>query len=208
MLKNFLKVSGQISPSFNHYLFYNSLSNVICGVETVMSSHSMLEASGVGNEDVLSILINLSCKDVAGQIISIPIIAKFSKLGDSNPKKHLAISTAIFETSNILENLTPLVPGFCFIPLASVANIGKNISFTGTGSFNANMINKLSTDKNNIAEIYSKVTAISTVSFSLGMIAGLCVVKLIPCYYTRLTMLLPLGIARYYCSIRSVKYLI
>ena len=207
MLNKFLKVSGRILPSFNHFLFYNSISSAICGIETIISSHSMLKASGVGNEEVLAVLINLSCKDIAGQIFSIPIINRFSKIGDSNPKKYLAISTAIFEISNIIEHLTPLVSSFYFIPLAALANIGKNVSFTGTGGFNSNMINKLSIDKDNISEIYSKVTSISTISFSFGMILGLCIVKIIPCFYARLSLLPILGITRYYFSIKSIKHL-
>lgn len=205
---NFLKVTGLVAPSFNHFILYNSLSSIICGIESILSTHSMLKGSGVGNEDLLSILINLSSKDILGQLISIPIITKFSKIGDQNPTKHLQVSIGVFEVSNILENLTPLVPGYCFIPLAGIANIGKNIGFTGIGGFNSNMINKLSIDKDNITEIYSKVTAISTISFSLGMILGLCTVKLIPCYYTRLGLLPIFGLLRYYCSLKSVEQLI
>lgn len=204
-MRGILKISGNISPHFKEFLFYKCLSDVVCGVETILSTHSMFDASGVGNSDVLSVLVNLSSKDIIGQIASLPIINKLSKMGDQTPIKHLGFSIAIFEISNFVEHLTPLLPTILFIPVAAFANIGKNIGFTGTGSFNANLINKISLSKDNISEIYSKITSFSTISFSFGMMIGIFLVKIIPCYYTRLGLLVPLSILRFSLLAKSVK---
>lgn len=204
-MSQFIRISGTVNKSYKKFIIYNSLSNIICGIETTLSSYSMLKASGVGNEEVLSVFINLYSKDIIGQIFSAPIISKFSKIGDKNPKQHLYINSFIFSASNILEHLTPLLSSFYFIPVAALANIGKNIGFTGISSFNINMINKLSISKDNITEIYSKITTLSSINFSLGMILGICIVKIIPCYYTRLSLLPFLGISKYYLTLKSTK---
>lgn len=198
--------SGKIHKSYLKFLSGVCFGNFICGVTSVCSTHGML-GSLIENDqttDVATVSFNLITKDIVGQMASLPFITSISKLGDKNPKKHLAISLAIYEISNLLECATPLFNSNYFVPIASVGNIGKNIGFTGYGSFNANCINKLSKDKDNIAEIYSRICTSSSICFSLGMICGLYVVKIIPDHEMRMGILPILGLVRYsvisYCS--------
>lgn len=198
--------SGKIHKSYLKFLSGVCFGNFICGVTSVCSTHGML-GSLINDEEttkVLSVSSNLIFKDIFGQVISLIFIDRISKMGDKNPKKHLKISLLIYEMSNIMECATPLFDSNYFIPIAAIGNIGKNIGFTGYGSFNARCINKLSEDKDNISEIYSKFCTTSSICFSAGMICGLYVVKLIPDHQTRMLVLPILGIARYsvisYCS--------
>lgn len=205
------KVSGLTSPLFKRYLCYTSLSSFICGIETTMSTHSMFTASGtINNEniDTYSILFNMTMKDIVGQFASIPLLTKMSRYGDKNPLKFLAMNIGIYEIATIVEHCTPLISSNFFIPLAGIANIGKTVGITGSSSFNVSMINKLSLDGKNIMEINSKVSSIGMVSYALGSVVGLVIVKFIPSYETRLCMLPFFGITRYWLSMRSVKGLI
>lgn len=208
------KVNGIISPFFKRYLVYNSISNFICGIETTMSTHSMFTASGVidnNNVDIYSILFNMTVKDMIGQfacIPAIPLIASISKYGDMKPLKYLGINIAIFEVSTIIEHITPLIRSELFIPIAGLANIGKTVGLTGISSFNIGMINKISSDGKNIMEISSKISSISTASFAFGSMIGLGVVKFIPCYEVRLGLLFPMGLLRYWLSMKAVEGLI
>lgn len=201
-----------LSSKVKRYCFYNSISNFICGVETTMSTHSMFYASNYiehDNIDVYSILYNITIKDFIGQSFLIPIypvMSKFSKYGDKEPLKFLGLNIGIFEFSTILEHCTILISESLFIPAASIANIGKTISLTGQSSFNIKVINKIS--NNDVIENNTKISTISTVSFGFGTIFGLAIVKMIPCYNTRLCLLPLFGLARYYITLKSVKDII
>jgi hypothetical protein len=188
------------------YLVYSSLSNCVCGFESIISSYSMLHASGVGNNTVLaSVSLNLIGKDILGQLFSIPFIAKMSKYGDRNPIKYIRDNVILFEVSNFIECSTPFFSGSMFIPLATLGNIGKNIGYTGLGSFNANVINKLSIDKTDITEIYSKIAIVNTVSFSVGMSFGLLFVTQIDDPHIKLCILPVTGIIRWLLIKKSVE---
>lgn len=210
---NLLSVSGNVSPLYRNFLIYTSLSNCICGIESVLSSYSMLDATGVGKMGdnavpLAAISLNLIGKDILGQVLSVPITSLVSSYGDKNPVKYTRFNVLTFEISNLLEYITPLLPSSYFILFAATGNIGKNIGYNGFGSFMANAINNLSVDKNNISEIHSKVTSSVQLSYSFGMMIGLGIVNLIPCYYTRMSLLPIFGLTRYYAMVRSIKGLI
>lgn len=183
------------------------MSNFISGIQSVLSTHSMLGALNMGDSerDLISVSVNLIGKDVIGQMASIPILSKISKVGDSDSKSYLKLNVLIYEVSNFIECSTPVFGPNYFMLLGALGNIGKNIGFTGFGSFNAKLINMISLDKDNICELYSKITVASTISYSLGMVFGLAIVKLIPCHYTRLSLLPFLGFIKYNFLVQSVN---
>ena len=169
------KISGKVSPMFGNYIFYTSLCNVISGVESVLSSYSMLDATGVGKygEEAVSLAavsLNLMGKDIVGQIVSVPVTAMVSKMGDKDPVKYAKLNVFIFGTSTLLEYVTPLLPSQYFILLAASGNIGKNIAFNGLGAFNANAINNLSIDKTNISELLSLEAVVLVSPFKITLL--------------------------------------
>ena len=216
-----LKLKCKIGLRYRKYLFWQCCTNIISGTESVIATHSMFDALSIGKTetDVCSLTFNLMGKEIIGQIFGIPIINKMSKMGDENVKKFILINTIIFETSNLLECLTPFLDRTYFIYFASIANIGKGSSFVGIGGINAKVINRISIDLNNInsenmlkkdktCELYSKTNIVISLSYSFGMILGLGIVKLIPCSYTRISLIPVFGIARYYTSLNAVNDII
>lgn len=204
------KIDGNVSPHYKKFLINTCLSNVVCGIESVMSTYSMLDATGVGKDvaSLSAISLNLIGKDIVGQIFSVPVTTLTSNYGDKNPINYTKFNVVIYSISNMLEFLTPLFPKSCFILVAATGNIGKNIGYNGFGAFTANAINKVSIDKTNISEIHSKITSSIQLSYSFGMMLGLGVVNLIPCYYTRMCFLPILGCLRYYFMTNSIKGLL
>ncbi len=189
-------------PLLKRYIVYSSLANALCGFESIISSYSMLHASGIGNTTLASVSLNLLGKDILGQILSVPFINRLSKYGDKKPIKYIRNNIILFEISNFIECSTPFFMGNMFIPLATIGNIGKNIGFTGIGSFNANAITKLS--NNNITELYSKITVINSISYSFGMSLGLLFVTYLPDIELRLTILPFTGVLRYVFTKKSI----
>lgn len=186
------------------------MSNFVCGFESIISSHSMFHASGIGSENtaLAAVSMNLIGKDILGQLFSIPFISKLSKYGDKHPMKYIRNNTILFGISNFIECSTPYFNESLFIPIATLGNIGKNIGFTGFGSFNANIINKLSNDKLNITELYSKMAMANTISYSLGMSFGLLFVTQIENQELKLCILPLSGFLRWLLIKKSVQGLI
>lgn len=207
-MKPFITMN-KVSKSYYKFLCYNSMANFLCGIQSTLTSYSMLDASGVGREHVelTTVSLNLVGKDIFGQICSVPVIQSISKLGSKKPIKHMKISLLIYELSVFVECMTPLLPTSSFIVVATMGNIGKNIGFTTMGSFNSHIITQLSTceNKNNIIELHSKIASISTVSFSVGMAAGLVFIKYLPTVEHRLAVLPFLSLSRYILLKKSVE---
>lgn len=230
---NIIRNTSKASKKLHNYLTWNCISNIICGAEVVVSTHSMLGALSVDNHnnDLYSVTSNLMGKEIIGQILGIPIINKLSKLGDSNTKKFVLINTLLFEVSNLLECSTSLFDKSYFIYLATLGNIGKGAAFIGMGGINAKVISRISNEmaseneipndiesripnankqkieniNDNICNLYSTVSVFTSISYSIGMIIGLWIVKAIPCHQTRLGLIPIFGIVKYYTNIKSLN---
>jgi hypothetical protein len=167
----------------------------------------MLESLDIPDETKtnLNLSSNYIGKDILGQIGGVIIMNKMGKYIDSDPRKFLNCSLLFQQTALTIECLTPLFPHSYFLFLGASGNILKNISFMGFSSLNGKIINKLSIDKDNIGELYSKLTIINTISTSIGMSLGLYLTILIPCHFSRLGLIPTLGIIRYYSIHKSIK---
>lgn len=205
-LKSLIYPSGIISKNYKHYLKWSFLSNTIISIESILSTHSLLSAVGSNNTE-LEISINYIGKDIFGQLGSLIFIEKFGKKINNDPYKFIKYNVMpIQQAAIMIECITPLVNNFYFLFLGSIANIGKNISFTGTGAINAIIIQQLSkTSENNIGEIYAKLTIINTFASTLGMGIGLGIIAFIPDHYSRLPVVFLLGYLRYYTFMKCIQ---
>lgn len=191
---------------YNKFISWYCLNNVLCGIETVFSTHNMFGALSISN-DSLNFSLNYIGKDVIGQVIGLGIVSKFAKCGDKNIKQYVIINSIIYESAALLESCTPLFDPSYFLAAGITGNIFRNIAFNGFGAVRMKAINKLSTE-HNITEIYTKINVASTLSYSFGMIIGLGLIKLIPCHLTRIGMLPIIGISRYYTFTKSLNSII
>lgn len=186
---------GLLHFSYKNYIIWSNISNFLESTQMVLSTHSMLSTINIDN-NILNISYNYIGKDIIGQIGSLYIINKYSQLIDKNSKKIVKYNLSLQQICYFLEASTPLASINHFIYIASLCNVGKNISFSNLGSVNAKIINSLSIDKTNIGEIYAKINVLNTLSSSMGMCFGLLIMKLIPCHLSRLGLIPVLGILR------------
>jgi hypothetical protein len=195
-----------VHSKYGQYIGWSFVSNFCASTEMVLSTHSMLAAVGNSSSEI-AVSINYIGKDLVGQVGGIFYMGKMGKVADSDPKRFIKHSMFLQQFSTLMECSTPLWPTWTFIPIASVANIGKNISFMGFGAINASVIQTLAID-NNTGEIYAKVCASNTIASTLGMIAGLAIAATIPDHLTRITIVPVLGVARYVSYNKSIDGLI
>jgi len=211
MLNRFIGLNGKVVKKYKKYLFWQCINNSICGIEAVISTHSMYGAlNNADNTQNIqnSLTFNMIGKEIIGNLASLPLVNVISKMGDKKINKFVFVNVSIFELSTIVECSTSLINNCFFIPMASLGIIGKGVSFIGMGALNAKVISKIieeTDDKNNMCELHSKNSSLVTVSFSVGMIFGLALVKIIPCPQTRICLIPALGCIRYYSTIKSVE---
>lgn len=200
----FLIPSGRLHKQYLNYIYWSSFSNLIIGVETVLSTHSMLSSLGA-SQTVDNLSLNYILKDIIGQSVGLLFVKKISKYSDTDSKNFLRNSLYAQQVAVLLECSTPLLYDELFIPIASTSNVIKGVSFIGIGSINAKIVNVLSIDKDNIGELYTKIATVNTITTSIGMTLGLFTSVIIPCHTTRLFFLPFLAWIRNYSFMRAIK---
>jgi hypothetical protein len=94
-------------------------------------SQALLHAVGLGQGALpMAAALNWVIKDGLGQLGGIIFASTINTKFDSDPKRWRLVSSIALDGACLLELLAPLVPAL-FIPIASVANVGKNISWLG-----------------------------------------------------------------------------
>jgi hypothetical protein len=182
--KLFYGKNSTYHPLYFQYMKWSFTSNIIVSIESVLGTHSMLSVIGQSSSEAI-VSFNYIGKDLVGQMGSLFYLSRVGKHLDSNPKKFIKRSLIFQQLSLFLESMTPFIYSEYFIITAGVANIGKNISFTGIGAGNTQVIQKLAIN-NNIGEIYSHVTVLNTFGSSIGMCIGLMLIYYIPDHSLRL----------------------
>lgn len=202
--------AGKLHPRYTQYLGWSFVSTFLVSAETILSSHSMLSAVSVAatTTATAAVSVNYLGKDMFGQIGGLLLMNKIGRLSDTHPNKFNKHSMVIQQMSTIAECATPMLPIGAFLPVASVANAGKCVSFTLFGALNAKVITTLSEDGSNVGEIYSKVAITNTLASSLGMAAGLILATQIPSHTIRMAVAVPIGALRWYTYNKAISGLL
>lgn len=100
-----------------------------------------------------------------GQLGGMLFASLVSTRFDMQPIRYRLLSAAVLDASVLLEILTPLVPAL-FLPLASLANIGKNIAWLGASASRA-AIHRSFLKRENLADLTAK-SGSQTILASLG----------------------------------------
>jgi hypothetical protein len=186
--------SGKVHPKYAQYIKWSFISNIIVSAEFVLSTHSVLNSVSINTDTIRT--VNYIGKDIIGQVGSLLYLSQIGTKPDDNSKKFLLQSNLIQQTSLFIECLTPNFANY-FIYISGGANIAANISFLGIGSVTAKCIQTLATD-NNTGEVYAKIGAINTISSSIGMALGLCIMSVLPSNEGVFLMIPVLGMLRIY----------
>jgi hypothetical protein len=165
--KGYLQYSGY---QFSGYLFSTAGS--------VLSTQSLLYALGLGDGSIpLAVTLNWIIKDGLGQFGGVVFASFVNNQFDQNPKRWRMISSMALDLSSFLELLTPLAPKY-FLFLASLANIGKNISYLSASASRV-AIHKSFTMHENLADVTAKTGSQTILSSLLGTSLGIYISTLV-----------------------------
>ena len=162
---------SSVRSTYLGYFKYNLLLQCSSSALGVLSTQQLLLALGA-NSLTASVALNWVLKDGIGQLGGVLYAGTTGHKFDENPKFYKWVSATSLNISCAIEILTPLFPGY-FLPLASIATIGKNISAISGSASRAAIHLHLSKD-NNLADLTAKSSTQTTAACLVGTVVGSC----------------------------------
>ena len=102
----------------------------------VLSTQTLLLAVGVVGSNtqhagIMAGAFNWVMKDFVGQLGGVIFASQMGKTKafDADPKRWRMVAAMALDAASLLEILSPLFPSLLILPVASIANVGKNIGF-------------------------------------------------------------------------------
>ena len=171
-----------VASGYKDYVLCNMAAAVLSSAGGVLSMQALLHAIGIGTVGSipLAATLNWILKDGLGQLGGVLFASFVSNRFDIDPKKWRFLSSISLECSNFIELLTPLVPQY-FLPIAALANVGKNISFLSASASRA-AIHKTFAIQENLADITAKTGSQNILSSMLGTSLGISAATAIATY--------------------------
>ncbi|KAG5177456.1 vitamin B6 photo-protection and homoeostasis-domain-containing protein [Tribonema minus] len=161
-----------VRPGYARYVRWQLSSMVCTSAAGVLSTQALLHAVGLGAGAVpLAAALNWVVKDGLGQLGGIAFSALVNTRFDANPKMWRMVAAVSLDCSTALELLAPLFPAH-FLPLAAIANAGKNVSFLAATASRAAIHNAFAA-RENLADVTGKAGAQNILSSMGGMGLGI-----------------------------------
>ena len=150
-----------VAPGYMAYASYGFVASIAGSAAMVLSTQTLLLAVGVvgsgQNHQTASIMagaLNWVLKDGIGQfggVIFASYLGKFQSL-DVYPKHWRMVAAVTLDCATLLELLSPMVPTWFVLPIASLATIGKNIGFLTASASRAALHQSLAIRGNTLAD--------------------------------------------------------
>lgn len=156
-----------VSDGYGRYATGHFVSSVFSSAGGVLSMQALLHAVGLGVGAIpLAAALNWVIKDGLGQLGGVIFASMVNNRFDADPKKWRLFASISMELSSLLEFITPLYPHY-FLPIASVANVGKNISFLAASASRAAIHNSYAVNEN-LADVTAKAGSQSIFASTIG----------------------------------------
>lgn len=163
---------ASVTPSYLAYSKWVFIGSVFGTASGVLSMQCLLASLGLGAAAVpASAAINWVLKDGLGQLGGMLFASLVSTRFDMQPVRYRLFSAVALDASVLLEILTPLVPAL-FLPLAAIANIGKNISWLAASASRA-AIHRSFMRRENLADLTAKCGSQTILASLVGTALGI-----------------------------------
>ena len=145
-----------VAPEYFAYASWATGGAIASSAAGVLSMHALLFAVGVGSGAAapLAAAANWVLKDGLGQLGGVAFAAFINTRFDADPKRWRWLSAVALDLSTLIEICTPLFPGL-FLPLAALANVGKNIAWLSASATRAGVHQALALH-GNLADVTGK----------------------------------------------------
>lgn len=147
---------ASVAPSYLPYVKWQLAVGMLSSASGVLSTQSLLFAIGLGASTAIpaAAALNWVVKDGLGQLGGMLFANFVSDRFDADPKRFRMLAAYSLDAAVFVEMCTPFVPHL-FLPLASLANVSKNISWLAASSTRAG-IHRTFIRHENLADITAK----------------------------------------------------
>ncbi|KAI3652833.1 hypothetical protein MP228_002258 [Amoeboaphelidium protococcarum] len=193
-----------VTWNYLNYAKWSFLGSICGTMSGVLSTQALLSALGMGSGTsvAVSATLNWVIKDGLGLLGGVMYTSLASGRFDSDPKRYRFGSAVLLQASMLCELMTPLVPQL-FLPLASLSNVGKNISWLVLSGTRAQMHQSFC-QRDNLGDVTAKsgsqATAAALLGTGLGIAASATLGNSLP---VSLSMYFPLGLVNLYSIYKS-----
>jgi hypothetical protein len=161
-----------VSESYKEYSIYTFFANTASSATAVLATQALLSALGLGMAAAPgAVVLNWILKDGLGQLGGVAFAGWSAARLDAEPKHWRFVSVAANIFACFLEILTPIFPHL-FLPIAAVANVGKNVSWLASSATKASL-HRSFVNAENMADITAKSGSQAIASGLIGMSIGL-----------------------------------
>ena len=172
-----------VTPGYSHYAGFCFCASIAGSAAMVLSTQTLLLAVGVvgssSSQTQASIMagaLNRVLKDGIGQLGGVWFASRMSQAGsakfDADPKRWRMVAALSLDGATLLEIMSPLVPSTWVLPIASVANVGKNIGFLTASASRAALHQSLAI-RGNLADLTAKAGSQSLAASLIGTALGI-----------------------------------
>lgn len=169
-----------VGTGYNRYSLLCFSASTAGSAAMVLSTQTLLLAVGVVGQSsatsasVMAGALNWVLKDGIGQLGGVIFASKMGEVKkfDSDPKRWRMIAALSLDAAGFLEILSPLVWSSCVLPIACVANVGKNIGYM-TASASRAAIHQSLAIQGNVADVTAKSASQSMAAGLIGTGAGI-----------------------------------
>lgn len=169
---------ASVAPSYSQYAAWSAVGSTASAAAGVLSMQALLHAVGAGAGAVpMAAALQWVVKDGLGQLGGVLFVSFVNTRFDSDAKRWRFVSATALEAATLLEVLTPAMPGL-FLPLAALANVGKNISFLSASATRAGIHQALATS-GNLADVTARAGSQSIAASLAGTSLGIALSPLV-----------------------------
>ena len=185
---------------YDKYILWNGITTGIQCMNTTLASGAILaKLNAVGNVSLM--LYNYLGRDACGQAGGAAYAYYRGCAIKDNPQIHGASANSLIIGSTFMESIVSYLPiggKLMFAPLV-VANVGKNIGWIGTGAVNVHYMSNIS--KDNIAEMYTRMSVVNSFASTIGTMGGLALTR-----FTITSPILGVGLCTALCVANKLSY--
>eukprot|EP01028_Stygiella_incarcerata_P014522 TRINITY_DN9771_c0_g2_i2.p1 TRINITY_DN9771_c0_g2~~TRINITY_DN9771_c0_g2_i2.p1 ORF type:complete len:534 (+),score=122.20 TRINITY_DN9771_c0_g2_i2:97-1698(+) len=194
-----------VSKSYSSYARFFFLQQVTGTIAGSISVQALLHAVGLKKGTIpVAAALNWVVKNGVGQLGGLFFASRIGKRFDSESKRLIFQSMCALQVATAIECLTPAKPQW-FLPIASIANIGKNIAFIA-GSASRASIHKSFCVGDNLGDVTGKAASQAICASLVGTGAAVAVSRLINMTPSRMLMVaLPMSALACFSSYMSLR---
>jgi hypothetical protein len=170
---------NSVAPGYLRFASFCFTASVAGSAAMVLSTQTLLLAVGVVGSNVQQASImagafNWVMKDFVGQLGGVLFTSQMGKTRafDTDPKRWRMVSAMALDGATLLEILCPLFYSSLVLPVASVANIGKNIGFLTASASRATLHQSLAIT-GNLGDVTAKAGSQSILASLIGTTVGI-----------------------------------